>query len=80
MDTTGLRELRQSASDLVKAAEAGQTFTVTVSGRPAAVLGPVPREQWRVWSDITGLFDGAPDEAWEQDRDAVDQSLRDPFA
>ncbi|MCU1688605.1 MAG: hypothetical protein JWN20_533, partial [Jatrophihabitantaceae bacterium] len=30
MATTGLRELRQQASDLVRQAEAGETITVTV--------------------------------------------------
>ncbi|MGW7681893.1 type II toxin-antitoxin system Phd/YefM family antitoxin [Kribbella sp. NPDC054772] len=38
MDTFGLRELRQHASDPVRRAEAGDHLVITVSGRPAAVL------------------------------------------
>lgn len=81
MTSIGLRDLRQSASDFVKAAEGGETFTVTVSGRPAAVLGPVAREQWRTWADVASLFhgSGSADLDWEHDRGLVDQSLRDPF-
>src|SRR6266566_537840 len=36
----GLRELRQNASDIVRRVEAGDTVTVTVSGRPAARIVP----------------------------------------
>ena len=79
MTTTGLRELRQNASDLVKAAEAGETITVTVSGRAAAVLGPVARDQWRSWPDVAGVFTGPADDRWANDRDLVDQTPRDPF-
>jgi prevent-host-death family protein len=54
--TTGLRELRQQASDLVRQAEAGDTITVTVSGREVALLGPVRRNTWRRSADIAELF------------------------
>lgn len=33
--------MRQNASDLVRRAQAGERVTITVAGRPAAVLGPV---------------------------------------
>lgn len=56
MATTGLRELRQQASDLVRQAEAGDTITVTVSGREVALLGPVRRNTWRRSADIAELF------------------------
>jgi len=48
MTEVGLREMRQNASDLVRRAEAGEKVTITVAGRPAAVLGPVtPRARAR---------------------------------
>lgn len=50
MTTTGLRELRQNASELVRQAEAGEIVVVTVSGREVAELGPVRRDQWRSWT------------------------------
>jgi prevent-host-death family protein len=37
------RELRNSISDILRRAEAGESFTVTVGGRPVAELGPLSR-------------------------------------
>ena len=80
MSTTGLRELRQQASELVRQAEAGETVTITVSGRAVAELGPVRRHRWRQGADVRELFRGPADGDWQTDRDAVDQGLTDPFA
>jgi prevent-host-death family protein len=80
VDVTGLRELRQHASDLVRQAEAGRTITVTVSGRAVAELGPVRRRRWRSWADLGELFRGPSDPRWAHDRDTVSQAVRDPFA
>jgi prevent-host-death family protein len=80
MATTGLRDLRQNASELVRRAEAGETITVTVSGREVAELGPVRRDRWRRWSDLGVIFAGPDDPDWQRDRDLVDSEPRDPFA
>lgn len=80
MTTTGLRELRQQASELVRKAEAGETITVTVSGREVAELGPVHRNRWRSGSDIAAIFSGPADEHWAEDRDTLDGALLDPFS
>jgi prevent-host-death family protein len=79
MATTGLRELRQQASELVRQAEAGDVITVTVSGREVAELGPVRRHRWRQASDVREIFRGPSDANWTTDRLDIDQSLRDPF-
>ena len=76
----GLREMRQHASDLVRRAQAGEHVTITVAGRPAAVLGPVSSRAWRQWTDVAEIFATATDPAWEQDREAVDQGVSDPWA
>jgi prevent-host-death family protein len=34
------RELRNNVGEVLRAAEAGETFTITVRGRPVARLGP----------------------------------------
>lgn len=80
MATTGLRELRQDASALIRRAEAGERIIVTVSGRPVAEIGPVrsPR-RWRHGDDVTAVFTEPVDEEWAQDLRGFDQSLRDPF-
>jgi prevent-host-death family protein len=77
--STGLRELRQQASELVRQAEAGEIVTITVNGRPVAELGPVRRDQWRQWTDLGAIFAGPADANWAADRDRVDHTLRDPF-
>lgn len=79
MTSVGLRELRQNASDLVMRVENGETIQITVAGRPAAQLVPTAPRRWVSWGDIADLFDGRPDTDWEDDRDLVDQSIRDPW-
>jgi prevent-host-death family protein len=77
---TGLRELRQQASDLVRRAEAGETIVVTVNGRPVAQLGPVRRNQWRRAGEVADIFAGPADPDWTTDRGALDHAVTDPFA
>lgn len=45
MRRIGIRELRQNASEYVRAAEAGETLEVTDRGRPVARLAPVPKAE-----------------------------------
>ena len=40
MTTIPQRELRNNVSDVLRRAEQGERFTITVSGRPVAELGP----------------------------------------
>ena len=79
MPTTGLRELRQQASELVRQAEAGAIVTITVSGREVAELGPVRRHRWRQGADVREVFRGPADADWRTDRDRIDQTVADPF-
>lgn len=72
--------MRQSASDLVRRAEAGERVTITVAGRPAAVLGPVSAGAWRRWDDLAGVFDLTADPDWVEDRDLIDNAIVDPSA
>lgn len=79
MSEVGLREMRQNASELVRRAEAGEQLTITVAGRPAAVLGPVAARSWRRWTEVADLFRGPLDADWAADRDLLDDSLVDPW-
>jgi len=72
--------MRQNASDLVRRAEAGEQVTITVAGRPAAVLGPIAPRAWRQWEDLADLFREPVDDQWDADRDRVDDALADPWA
>jgi prevent-host-death family protein len=78
-DEVGLRELRQNASELVARAQQGHTVVVTVSGRPAAVLGPIRNRRWRRYQEVAELLagPGAPDLTAE--RDQFDHELRQVF-
>ena len=79
-DVVGLREMRQSASELVRRAEAGERLTVTVAGRPAAVLGPVQDRRWRQWAEIADVFRSPVDREMAADLNRLDNEPRDPWA
>ena len=68
MDTIGIRELRQRASDYLRRVAAGETFEVTDRGRPIALLTPIPNssplDQLRAAGDLdeaTGSTDDLPE-------------------
>jgi prevent-host-death family protein len=42
MQSVGVRELRQRASELLRRVAAGETIEVTDRGRPVAMLAPIP--------------------------------------
>jgi prevent-host-death family protein len=81
MTTIPQRELRNNVSQVLRRAERGERFTVTVDGRPVAELGPLgdtrPRGEPH---QLTEIFANAPvDEGWADDlrrmreeEDAVD--------
>ena len=79
MDTVGLRELRQNASDLVRRVEEGEEITITVAGRPGARLVPAAPRAWRRWGEIADLFTGPADPDWDADRERVSHEVRDPW-
>ncbi len=80
MESVGLRELRQSASELVRRVEGGEEIAVTVAGRPGARLVPAKPRIWRQWSDVSELFAGPADLDWAADRDEIAHDIRDPWA
>jgi prevent-host-death family protein len=46
MKTIPQRALRNESGDVLRQAEAGERFVITVHGRPVAVLGPYERRRW----------------------------------
>jgi prevent-host-death family protein len=44
MGSSGIRELRQRASELLRRVEAGETIQITDRGRPVAILAPLPNQ------------------------------------
>ena len=49
-------DLRDSIADVLRRAEAGEEFTITVDGRPVAQLGRARRRQWVSGSDLAKVW------------------------
>jgi prevent-host-death family protein len=63
------RELRNNVSEVLRRAERGEQFTITVGGRPVAALGPVagPRGPASPQQLDRILADAPVDAAWPAD-------------
>lgn len=81
MNTIGVRELRQNASEILREVEAGESATVTVAGRPVAQIVPIRAEQWTTWERIRQVFDSPTDAGWDAERRAFGvPGIDDPWA
>ena len=60
MKTIAQRELRNQSGEILRQAEAGQQFTITVDGRPVAVLGPCQKRQWVPREEFLKILKGLP--------------------
>ena len=74
------KELRNNVADVLRRAEAGEEFTITVAGRPVARLGPARRRQWVSGPDLTKVWDTPAPQSLAEDLDAFPGELADPFA
>jgi prevent-host-death family protein len=85
MTVIAQRELRNQISALLKRAEQGERFTVTVDGRPVAELGPLASARKPAHADrLAAVLGETPvDRAWAGDlrdlRDADTTAARDPW-
>ncbi|MDQ1743434.1 MAG: hypothetical protein QOE23_1773 [Pseudonocardiales bacterium] len=79
MTTIGVRQLRRQTAEFVRRAAAGETIAVLVGGRPVAELGPAHSNRWRRGTEIAAVFAGAPDLDFDLDRDALNNTMTDPF-
>jgi prevent-host-death family protein len=76
------RELRNNVAAILRAAEAGQTFTVTVRGRPVARVVPPDDRLPRVDVDretILRILSLPIDEDLARDLDELEPPLDDPW-
>lgn len=78
------RELRNNVAAVLRDAEAGETFTITVRGRPVARLGPTDDEGYpRVdvpWEVFRGILAATPvDDELASDLDAAEAPVVGPF-
>jgi prevent-host-death family protein len=80
MPTISEEELRNVSDEILRRAEAGERFTITVGGRPVAELVPVIRRRWVNTSTLGDLFALPADPTLGSDIDAFDGQLRDPWS
>lgn len=79
MTTIPQKELRNNVGEVLRRAEAGEQFTVTVSGRPVAELGPLRNRRWVSSELLADLWSLPADRSLEDDLEAFGGSLRDPW-
>lgn len=80
MATIPQKELRNHVGEILRRAEAGEQFTITVSGRAVAQLGPVRARQWVPSAQLADLWATAPDPTLDDELGALSGELTDPWA
>jgi prevent-host-death family protein len=80
MATIPQKELRNNVGEVLRRAEAGEEFTVTVSGRPVARLGPATPRQWVGGPALQRLWETPPPRTLAEELPAFPAELEDPFA
>lgn len=81
MPTIPQKELRNQIGEILRRAEAGEEFTITVSGRPVARVGPLgDARQWVPAAQLEDLWKLPVDENLASDLREFDIELRDPWA
>lgn len=80
METIPQKELRNNIGEVLRRAEAGEELTITVSGRPVAVLGPVNhRSHFVPASRLTELWALGPDPKFLKDLELLGGDMVDPW-
>jgi prevent-host-death family protein len=80
METIPQKELRNNVGEVLRRAEAGEEFTVTVAGRPVAQLGPVQARRWVSGPALRRIWDTPAPQAMDDDLGRFEADLTDPFA
>jgi prevent-host-death family protein len=79
MATIPQKELRNNVGDVLRRAEAGEQFTITVAGRPVAQLGPQSRRQWVSGAQLQQVWATPAPRTLADDIAAFPASVTDPF-
>ena len=73
------KELRNNVADVLRRAETGEEFTVTVAGRPVAQLGPAQRRRWVSGPELARVWDTPAPETLDEDLERMPAGLAEPF-
>lgn len=79
MTTIPQKELRNNVGDVLRRAEAGEQFTITVSGRPVAELGPMMRRRWVGAAALRELSRAPAPKSLVEDLAQFGGALTDPY-
>jgi prevent-host-death family protein len=74
------KELRNNVAAVLRRAEAGEEFTITVAGRPVAQLGPARRRQWVGGAELAKVWETPAPHTLAADLERFPGELADPFA
>lgn len=80
MTTIPQKELRNNVSEVLRRAEAGEEFTITVAGRQVARLGPAAKRTWVGGPDLRRVFETPAPRSLGEDLERFGAVLADPFA
>ena len=80
MTTIPQKELRNNVGEVLRRAEAGEEFTVTVAGRPVARLGPARPRHWVGGPELEAVWKTPVPQTLEDDLARLPGRLVDPFA
>ncbi len=80
MATIPQKELRNASGEVLRRAEAGETITVTVSGRPVAQIGPIARKSWVPSEQLAPIWRTPAPKGLRGDLAGFDVELDDPYA
>ena len=80
METIPQKELRNNVGEVLRRAEGGEQFVITVAGRPVAELGPASRRCWVGGRALAAVFDTPQPQTLDTDLEKFPAGLADPFA
>jgi len=80
METIQQKELRNNVAEVLRRAEAGEQFTITVAGRPVAQLGPTSRRRWVSGPALREVFQTPAPLTMREDLEQFPAGLVDPYA
>jgi prevent-host-death family protein len=80
MTTIPQKELRNNIGEVLRRAEAGEEFTVTVAGRPVARLGPAHPRQWVGSAALQRIWQTPVPQTLDADLGKIPGEIADVFA
>jgi prevent-host-death family protein len=82
VDKVGMRQLRQNPAPVLRAVEAGNEVTVSVSGRPVARIVPLQNPAWVDGERAARIYAAGVDAQWESELQIAreDETIDDPWS